>query len=230
MTSAGVDARIVAERVAEVVNKKLAEVYRKIGAIESRLTKLELDVVALRSQTIESIVRSVLTIKVEDIASAIAVKVASEFREPIREVVAVAEKLRGTAEHLSGVAEELSELKELPEKVAEVIKSSVPEQLTSEKLEEVVSSAVEPVAERVEDLTKRIGEMMKLVAIAINKTDDVAEQLKAVASKFSEIKESVDELRESISYVSEVSRLLEERLKGRRGSEEVEEEGEGEEE
>jgi len=229
VTSA-MDARIVAERVAEVVNRKLAEVFKRIEAIESRLTKLELDVTALRSQTIESIVRSVLTIKIEDIASAIAVKVVSEFREPLREVVATTEGLRDAVERLGSVVGELGELKKLPETVVATVKSSVPEQLTAENIEEIVRSAVEPAEKRIEELTGRINELMKLVAIAINRTDSVAEQLKEVVAKFSEIKGSVDELQESVSYVSEVSRLLEGRLRGRRGSEEVEEEGEGEEE
>ena len=223
----GVDVRVVAERVAEVVNRKLAEVHKKIEALESRMTKLELDVTALRSQTIESIVRSVLTIKIEDIASAIAVKVVSEFREPLREVVATTEGLRDAVDRLGAVAGELEELKKLPETVVAAVRSSVPEQLTAEEIRELVRGAVDPAEKRVEELTGRINELMKLVAIAINRTDGVAGQLKDLVAKFSEIKESVEELQESVRYVSEVSKLLEERLRGREAEEE-EEEGEEE--
>ena len=223
----GVDVRVVAERVAEVVNRKLAEVHKKIEALESRMTKLELDVTALRSQTIESIVRSVLTIKIEDIASAIAVKVVSEFREPLREVVATTEGLRDAVDRLGAVAGELEELKKLPETVVAAVRSSVPEQLTAEEIRELVRGAVDPAEKRVEELTGRINELMKLVAIAINRTDGVAGQLKDLVAKFSEIKGSVEELQESVRYVSEVSKLLEERLRGREAEEE-EEEGEEE--
>ena len=228
MTSAGVDARIVAERVAEVVNRKLAEVRKRIERLESRMTKLELDVTGLRSQTIESIVRSVLTIKIEDIASAIAVKVASEFREPLREIVDSTEGLREAVKRLDAVVGELEGLRKLPELVVAAVKSSVPEQLTAEKVGEVVRGAVEPVEKRVEELTGRINELMKLVAIAINRTDGVAEQLKELIAEFSEIKKSVAELQESVRYVSEVSKLLEERLRSRSSEEEEEEEGEEE--
>ena len=228
MTSAGVDARIVAERVAEVVNRKLAEVRKRIERLESRMTKLELDVTGLRSQTIESIVRSVLTIKIEDIASAIAVKVASEFREPLRKIVDSTEGLREAVKRLDAVVGELEGLRKLPELVVATVKSSVPEQLTAEKVGEVVRGAVEPVEKRVEELTGRINELMKLVAIAINRTDGVAEQLKELIAEFSEIKKSVAELQESVRYVSEVSKLLEERLRSRSSEEEEEEEGEEE--
>ena len=223
----GVDVRVVAERVAEVVNRKLAKLHKKIEALESRMTKLELDVTALRSQTIESIVRSVLTIKIEDIASAIAVKVVSEFREPLREVVATTEGLRDAVDRLGAVAGELEELKKLPETVVATVRSSVPEQLTAEEIRELVRGAVDPAEKRVEELTGRINELMKLVAIAINRTDGVAGQLKDLVAKFSEIKGSVEELQESVRYVSEVSKLLEERLRGREAEEE-EEEGEEE--
>jgi len=228
VTSAGVDARIVAERVAEVVNRKLAEVRKRIERLESRMTKLELDVTGLRSQTIESIVRSVLTIKIEDIASAIAVKVASEFREPLRKIVDSTEGLREAVKRLDAVVGELEGLRKLPELVVATVKSSVPEQLTAEKVGEVVRGAVEPVEKRVEELTGRINELMKLVAIAINRTDGVAEQLKELIAEFSEIKKSVAELQESVRYVSEVSKLLEERLRSRSSEEEEEEEGEEE--
>jgi len=130
-------------------------------------------------------------------------------------------------DRLGAVAGELEELKKLPETVVATVRSSVPEQLTAEEIRELVRGAVDPAEKRVEELTGRINELMKLVAIAINRTDGVAGQLKDLVAKFSEIKESVEELQESVRYVSEVSKLLEERLRGREAEEE-EEEGEEE--
>ncbi|RLA82256.1 MAG: hypothetical protein DRG31_07620, partial [Deltaproteobacteria bacterium] len=99
-----VDVHVIAERVSEVVNRHLLEIHRRVDALESKVKKLELDVDTLRSQMIESIVRSALSIKLEDMATAVAVKVSSSFSDTAREVAEAARELKEVASSIRGAA------------------------------------------------------------------------------------------------------------------------------
>ena len=223
-----VDIHVVAERVAEAVNKKLAEVHRRIDALESKVAKLELDINTLRTQTIESIVRSVLTIKIEDLASAIAVKVSSGFSDAAREVVRVAEELRGATSDIRAVANELRELKTLPEEIAEAVKSAKPQvQLDLSKIEATISGAVSRSMKSVEELASRVAALEKQVnelSANLSKLGESLAVLTTTISRLEDLRKTVEEMKESVDYSREVLGILEERLKGR-PSEEEEEEG-----
>ena len=217
-----VDIHVVAERVAEAVNKKLAEVHKRIDALESKVAKLELDINTLRTQTIESIVRSVLTIKIEDLASAIAVKVSSGFSNAAREVVRVAEELRGATSDIRAVASELGELKTLPEKIVDAVKSAKPQvQLDLTKIEATISESMKSVEElvsRVVALEKQVNEL----SANLGKLGESLVALTSAISRLENMRKTIDEMKESIDYVKEVSSILEERLKSRKEEEEEE--------
>ncbi|RLF08527.1 MAG: hypothetical protein DRJ60_00250 [Thermoprotei archaeon] len=218
---------IIAERVAEVVNRKLAEIHKRIDALESKVAKLELDVNTLRVQTIESIVKSVLTIKIEDLASAIAVRVSSGFSDAAKEVVRVAEELRSATSDIKVAASELRELKALPEKVVEAAKSAKPPvQLDLSKIKATISGAVSKSMKGVEELTSRVATLEKQVSelsANLGKLGESLAVLTATVSRLENLRKTVEEMRESVDYSREVLGILEERLKGRPSEEEEEE-------
>lgn len=222
MTSA--DVHIIAERVAEAVNKRLADVHKRIDALESRVSKLEIDVGTLRTQTIESIVRSVLTIKIEDIASAIAVKVSANFSDAAREVVKVAEELSNATSDIRVVVNELKELKVLPEKISEAVKSAKPEvQIDLSKIEASVSEAVSRSMKSIENLASRVAALEKQVnelAANLTKLSESLAALTTAVSRIGDLRRTIEEVKESVDYVREISSILEERLKGRPPEEE----------
>jgi len=223
-----VDMHVIAERVAEVVNKKLAEVHRRIDALESKVAKLELDVGSLRTQAIESIIRSVLAIKLEDLASAVAVRVSSDFGDVAGKVAGATEELRSAASEIKAVANELRGLETLPKKVAEAVRSAEPRvQLDLSKIEATVSGAVSGSMKSVEELTTRVATLEKQVNELSANLGRLGESLAALTtaiSRLEDLRKTVEEMKESVDYSREVLGILEERLKGRPSEEEEEEE------
>jgi len=225
--SSGMDIHVIAERVAEVVNKKIAALDRRITEIESRLKKLELDVQTVRAQTIETIVRSVLSVKVDDIASAIVVKLGAELSTTLSSLTNIANELKEAINGFRESAGELVALKDLPEKIAETVRNiKVEANVDMTKLETSLSNTisesmkmVEELSNRVVVLEKRIGELSESIAKVV---ESVA-ALSGIVSGVEEIRNAVSELKESVDYVRDVSSILEERLKGRREEEEGEE-------
>jgi len=211
------DIHVIAERVAEVVNRKLAAIDRRLTELESRVKRLELDVASVRGQVIESVVRSVLTIKVEELASAVALRVATEFGGVARGVEGAVEELRGVAERLGRVAEGLEELRGLPERVAEELRSArVTAEVDTSVIEERVWDAVagamgdlRDLPKRLEAVERRLGE----VSEAIRKVGESMAAVAAAASRLEEVARVVAEVKDSVDYVREVSSMLEERLR-----------------
>jgi len=226
--SSGIDIHIIAERVAEVVNKKFAALDRRIAEIESRLKKLELDVYTVRTQTIESIVRSVLGVKVDDIASAIVAKLGAELAATLNSLSGVAEDLKAVISEFKETTKELAALKNLPDKIAEVVSSiKVSADIDTSKLEASVSSTVSRSMKTVEELSTRVAALEKRLeelSESISKISESIAVLSGTVAKVEEMRRTVEELKESVDYVREVSSILEERLKGRKEEEEEEEE------
>ena len=220
--SSSMDLQIIAERVSEVVNRRLSEIHKRIGSLESRVAKLELDINTLRSQTIESIVRSALTIKLEDLASAIAVKVSSGFTDAARDVARVAEELGGTVESVRSAVSMLNE--QLPKKVEEAV-SSLQAQSDFSELEDAVKKAVlkgfGSVASRVSALEKQVGEL----AESLGRLNETLTSLTTAIARLDDLKRTVDEMKESVDYSREVLSIIEERLKSSSSAEEGGEEG-----
>ncbi|RLB81435.1 MAG: hypothetical protein DRH17_09050 [Deltaproteobacteria bacterium] len=230
MTERGtpMDIHIIAERVAEVVNKKLAVLDRRITELESKVKKLELDVYTVRSQTIESIVRSVLGVKTDDIASAIVAKLGSELAAALGSLSNAIENLESVTSDIKKAVDELEALKELPEKIVEAVgKVRLTADVDTTKIEAAISTTVSKSMKTVEELSKRVAALEKKLDELNQSFSSVSQSLAAlssVAARVEDLKKSVDDLKESVDYVRDVSSILEERLKGRPSEEEEEEE------
>jgi len=212
-----VDIHVIAERVAEVVNKKIAALDRRIAELESRLKKLELDVYTVRTQTIESIVRSILGVKVDDIASAIVARLGAELSATLGSLSSIVSELKESIGGFRETARELTALKDLPEKIAETVRSiRVVASVDTSKLESIINNAVSKPSKAIEELSsrvtaaeKRLGELSE----NINKVAESVVALSNIVQRIDELRSMIDEMKESLDYVREVSSILEERLK-----------------
>lgn len=226
MSSPNVDIHVIAERVAEVVNKKIATLDHRITEMESRLRKLELDVHTIRSQTIEAIVRSILGVKVEELATAIAIRVSTSFSNSLKDVIRVAEDLRSTVSEFRKLTEELSELKELPNKIAEAIASTKPEvKVDLSRIEASVNTALSEHMKSIEELATRVAALEKQVnklALSLGRIGETLTSLSSTISRLEGVAKNIEEMKESVDYSREVLSILEEKL--RRSSSEEEEE------
>jgi len=227
------DIHIISERVAEVVNRRLVAIDKRISELESKVSKLELDTATLRSQTIESVVRSVLTVKMEELAAIMAVKMSTSFKDSINEVSMAVKNLEGVASEIKNVARQLDSLKALPEKIAEAITSSKPMvQVDTSGLEAAISTSMSKFMKNVEELSNRVASLEKQVAeLATNMTrlSESLTVLTQVVSGLESLRKSIEEMRESVDYVKDVTSMLESELRrgGSGGGEEEEEEEPG---
>jgi len=217
---------IVAERVAEVVNRRLAEFNKRIDSLESRITKLELDVSTLRSQAIESIVRSILTIKLEGLATAIATAVASKYSNLGKDLMAVTERFNTLVEEIKVTVNELKDLKALPKEVADAVSKTEPKvELDTSQIEKTVVNAITKSLKNVNKLEKRVETLEKKVddlsGIIVKLSDSIA-KLAASVAKLENMGKTITEMKESVDYSREVLSILEERLKRSPAEEEEE--------
>jgi len=219
-----VDMHVIAERVAEVVNRRLAEFNKRLDMLESRIAKLELDVGTLRTQAIESIVRSILSIKLEELATAIATKVSSKYSSVGRELTMIINEFREDVSAIKGIVNELEELKTLPVKVADIVSKTEPRvELDASKIEVAVNNAVSKSLKNLDVIEKRVVVLEKKIDHLSNSIGKLSESLATLASSMSKLEKigrSVADMKESIDYVREVSSILEERLKRRPEEEE----------
>jgi len=223
------DFHIMAERIANLVNKKLSALDQRMTNLESKIKKLELDVETIRMQTIETIIRSVLNVKTDDITSAVAVKLSSEFSKSAGLLSSIAEDLKVTIEDLRKEIRDLGSLRDLPSEITERIKKlKVSADIDTTKLEASINvpisrslKAIESLlSRRVADLDKRLNELSQHVS----KLNEALSALGTIASKIESMSKTIENMQESVSYVREVTSIIEEKLKQRSSKEGGEEE------
>lgn len=221
-----VNLHIIAERVASVVNKKLAEFDRRVSQIEDKISRLELDVNSIRTQTIESIMRSVLSIKIDDIANAFTARMTRELSSVVSTIQVVVERIDGAVKKLDEVVNAFSGLK----KSVDDVKSVVEQPLNIDK--SIISGAVEEVIgkhlESFEDLQKRLvaleekANMLSSKVDELNRIGNVVSSLTGIADRVEELKKTIAEIKDAVDYIKEVSEIIEESLKKSGGEEEEE--------
>lgn len=222
-----IDLYVVAERIAETVNKKMGFLDRRLSELESKVKRLEIDVNTIRSQTIETIVRSVLNVKVEDIASSVAVKVASDITSSISQLSGISKEIRDAVEELRKTTRELMSLKKIPSEVAESIRK-IKVNVDTSRLEASISTTISKslrivgeLSGKMSDLDKRLEELNQQIA----KLGGILTVLGNLESKINGLGQTLDEMSEAVGYIKEVSSILEEQI---RKVESEEEEGEEE--
>jgi len=216
-----VDLHVISERVAEVVNRKLSAVDRRLAELESKVARLELEVGTVKSQAIESIVRSVLTVKLDDVVAGTVAKASASFADQLKVVYDVAAKMESA---VRGLDEAVSALKELPGEVSDAIKNTKPEvnveltPLTTSLTK--VGDYIRGLADRIASLEKKVDEMGGILSKAMVTLSG----LDRLAADVEKLMKEVEGVKETLDYVREVSSVLEKRIKMKEETDEEEEE------
>ncbi|MBW2674863.1 MAG: hypothetical protein JRD89_15855 [Deltaproteobacteria bacterium] len=224
MSEERIDIEVVVERIVEKVNQKLAIFDRRITALENQVKKLAMDVESVRGHVIEHVVRSVLSVKHDELASTITARLGAELSEMLGALNTLVESMKSAVDELRSAASELRDLKKLPEKVAEAIGSASPSvEIDASKIEAAVSVALSRAAKMVEDLVSKVANLERRYEELGQSLAKVSEALAAVSS----ISSGIEELRKSLEELEEDVEEIKHRLPPS-GAEEGEEEEEEE--
>ena len=196
--------------VVEHFNKTLAP---KLEALDQRVKALELEMQALRQQTIEGLVRSLLAVKTEDLAAEMSLKMTSSLGDYTRSINALAGKIEAMLKSMEETVKELKELEGIPSKVMESLsKVKVEAKTNIRDIEAIITKhtakSIET-SQKVETWLSTIGETLSKM---MDKINQLATALSAVVGGLNnlqgEFKKFLDDLPEKIRY--EVKRAIQE--------------------
>ncbi len=209
MTQVPLEWRVIAERIAETVNRKLADVYARIEAMESRLKMLEREVEALRSRTIESVVKGVLSVKTEEIVDAVAKRGAASLDSAVARIESIASTIREAVEGIKDVVTRMERIS------SEIQRASarIPTQVTIDESAVVgaISRYLEPMVSSLSSIGRKLDEVSKMV-------ESVATQLAEIGMV----------AKNALAYSKETYEMIKKRIEEVE-AEEAESEEEGEE-
>lgn len=211
-----VDMHVIAERIADVVNKKI---HPKLEEHEKRIMMLEQEIRAMSYRNIETVVRSILSVKLEELAKAVALNMAknmgadnllielNKMKEQFAELVSILEKL-GQA------------LNYMPKNIADAVKPVVmsaktdPSKVAS-AVDEVVEKRLQPlqdVADKLSGLEKSVNSLSAKIS-KMSKSLSTLPDVVSALQRVSEAMGNIMKMREDIEYCREVLGMLEERMK-----------------
>jgi predicted nucleic acid-binding Zn-ribbon protein len=159
------DLRVIAERVSEVVNRKLSEFDKKYGerveALEKRIGLLEAELAAVRTGFVKDIVKSVIDAKIEDVViSAIKNAVGVLISDLDTRVKSINEGLSLLNKNISDLRDSVSVAKSDVEKSVEAVSGAVRKSLDS--LQSAINGLTVAVGE-LRDLLKKLFEVIDAV-------------------------------------------------------------------
>lgn len=178
-----VDARILAETIASRIEERVG---KKIREIEHRLKTVEAQLEHTNVIAIESVVRSAMRAKVEDIAKAMAAHILAKMEDSIAALDEASKKIREVLENLSESTDRIVGIKD------ELARLSDRMDMLSKRLDEL-SNNLRELSKSVVRLTTEVQTLQRLVN----------ENHRATMGMLSELKSSMKELHESITTATE---------------------------
>ena len=205
-TTETLDVKVIAERISEAVNKRLIVFDERIRNIEANLKRIEVEFDTLKSRNLESIIRSVLSVKTDDVASSITSTIISEIEKLSKGYIASTKKMVESMNEIVPALEEvknaLKEIKKLPKEVSEAIKSI--------KLEpEVDFTPLQKTIERQGNLLNELREGLASISSSLKKT---TEDLERTRTRFDEQSGLLTQVVNGIQEVKDRTRELDERV------------------
>jgi len=216
-----VDARAIAERVAEVINRK---VLGRMSEVESEVAEIKKELELWKETGVKSAVAAVMELKAKEIAREVATKLYSELLMRERSTDEIKEVGYTILEKLNA----LSQMK--PSAPPELIKriQGLSNQLST--LNDALNGFKTLVNQKFSDFEKRLsktsetGDLKDTLENLSSGMTDLRKQIKAIARLLNEINERLDTFYEMLDFVHEVSGKLreeiEERKRARGGGEE----------
>ena len=189
MSEVPLDLRVIAERVAEAVNRKLAEVDKKYGerveALEKRIGLLEAELAAVRTGFVKDIVKSVIDAKIEDVViSTIKNAVGVLISDLDTRVKSISEGLSLLNKNISDLRDSVSVAKSDVEKSVEAVGGAIRKSLDS--LQSAINSLTVAVGE-LRDLLKKlsdvVGDIDTRITGLFDRVEDINTLIKEVTAR-----------------------------------------------
>ena len=214
------DVYAIAEKVASVINSKVGS---RLEQLERRVKQLEAIMDQLHSTTIEAVVRSMLYVKMDELAKAIALRVAGSLSSTSAQLQTAIEKLESTTSKLESelaavkavekIAEKLGKLDSVLAKLDELSKIQVQAEHVAK-----LTARLDELSSRLEEVEKRLDQLAKSMA-AVKKLEEVSDAIEKLTSEIRALEEIVVGIKEDSKYASQVLKMIEERLRSSGGSE-----------
>ena len=211
-----IDERVIAERVAEAVNRKLAPLAKEVNELKARVTRLEMDVAVMRTHYIETVIRSVLGVKLDEFVAKV-----STPKELLEGLSTIAGTIDGLRSEIGGLADRVGRLPEaIIDEVSKELSKMAPKEVDLKPvIDEVrtrVSSEVKVVSSRIDRLDKAVGELRDAVSKIEGDLSTFADSVKSLAGAIGRLEEKLaklDSIEKSMEYVRDVVSIMEERLR-----------------
>jgi len=216
-----IDARAIAERVADVVNRR---VLGRVEALEAQLAQVSKELELWKDTGIKSAIAAVMELKTREIAREVAAKIYADLAsrerpsDELKEIgFLILEKLDALSKAKPAVPQGLKEaISSLSKRISELNDSIV-------RLENLVSQKLSGIEGRISrsDLTGLKG---SLQAISKN-LNELTKRIKSTSQLLEQLNERIDTMEQLIEYVHDVSSRLDKQLEEWE-KEEASEEGE----
>ena len=205
------DVYAVAEKVASIINSKVGS---RLEQLEQRVRQIEAIVGQLHSSTIEAVVRSMLYVKMDELAKAIALRVAGSLSTTVSQLQTVTDKLReitlrlenelASIKAIGKITDKLNQIDNLLEKLENIA------QLTPEQTDKLASS-IDEITYKLEHLEKKLDQISKNLPSA-KELKEISNTIEKMLSEIRAIENILSEIREDGRYARQVLRAIEVRL------------------
>ena len=196
---------IVADRVAEVVNRKLGKVVERVDSLERKIRALEAEVNALRAREIETIIHAFIKANVKEqteiIVNAVAQRIGAEVARLEATVREIALKLAEAAEMLekasSSITVDFTPVMREIEKLASAIAGVVAATEALRKSFENMAQQITRLEAELKQLNQRVSKLEASVALTKSGIDQLLTLEQQRITKLRELFESEEEEEES---------------------------------
>lgn len=202
--SQSVDMHVLANRIASVVNERLQRFDQELNRLNERINRLEIELSTIRASTLETIIRSVLGVKMDEVVAAVGSKVVSELDKRFKTMQVILGEVEAVQQGLAGARDELARVVDM---VREEVRQSVKR------------SVEEAVREALTDLVEKVSEVIPATPSASIDVSGVVSKLKSLEDGLLEVKRSqatlataVEELRKSLSEINHTLRSMNEMM------------------
>jgi len=209
------DERVIAERIAAVVNNRLVNIVQDLEQLRNELAILRGEVDVVKRETIRSISEAVFKVRVDEVIGSI--------DERLKKIEGRQEKL------VEKIVEILDEISEKQKAIAELIgKVSVSEvdmtpileigqklNAVEEKLSKTTNMGegmeqIKQIQEKLEELEKRMTERDALVEKALMSLQSYGEAVSAITERLSKFADDLEEIYEKVDYLYTKAKGVEE--------------------
>ena len=190
-----VDIHVIAERVAEAVNKRLAEFDKRISNLESRVRSIELEVATLRTTTIRDIVRSLLEVDIEKAVNTSTTSLISSFES-------------GLNSRVNPLITSISDLTDIVMKITSDLNDL---RGVVENFRNTVNSSINDLREDLKLLTDSIRSLNNAIIDLKGSMSFVAEELKKYSEKLEEVRRTIGSVEDRLNVLHHVAQEIYER-------------------